>query len=125
MVNRSKQKGTAYETEIVQYLRGRGWVHAERRTLSGAHDRGDISGVVGVVIECKNAKTHDLPGWLNELETETANADADVGLLFVRRRGTTDRGRDYAVMTVDQASALLARLEGWTIQDDQEGTPCP
>lgn len=117
MVNRSKQKGTAYETEIVAYLRGRGWVHAERRTLSGSHDKGDISGLVGVVIECKNAKTHDLPGWLTELETETTNAQADLGVLFVRRRGTTDRGRDYAVMTVEQATKLLARLEGWTISE--------
>lgn len=113
MTNRSKAKGTAYETEIVGYLRQRGWVHAERRALSGANDCGDISGLVGVVIECKNAKTHDLPGWLDETEYETFNANADIGLLFIRRRGTSDRGRDYCVMTVEQATTLLARLEGW------------
>lgn len=114
MTNRSKSKGTSYETEIVTYLRDRGWVHAERRTLSGSNDRGDISGLVGVVIECKNAKTHNLPGWLTELEAEMANAVVDLGFLFVRRRGTSDRGRDYCVMSVAQATALLARLEGWT-----------
>lgn len=114
MVNRSRQKGTAYETEIVNYLRGRGWVHAERRALSGNNDRGDISGLVGVCIECKAAKTHDLPGWLNQLETETANSGADIGLLFIRRRGTSDRSKDYVVMTAHQATKLLAQLEGWT-----------
>lgn len=114
MVNRSKQKGTAYEAELVAYLRRRGWVHAERRALSGSNDKGDISGIVGVVIEAKNTKAHDLPGWLAELETETANANADIGLLLIRRRGTTDRGRDYCVMTADQALRILAQLEGWT-----------
>lgn len=121
MTNRSKQKGTAYETELVTYLRSRGWVHAERRTLSGSNDRGDITGIVGVVIEAKNHKTFDLPGWLNELEAEVANAQADIGLLFVRRRGTTDRGRDYVVMTAQQATALLARLEGWNTNEEVAG----
>lgn len=113
MANRSKQKGTAYETEIAQYLRSRGWVHAERRALAGHNDLGDITGIPGCVIEAKACKTFDLPGWLNELEQEVANARADVGFVFVRRRGTSDRGRDYAVMTVRQACDLLARLEGW------------
>lgn len=117
MTNRSKQKGTAYETELVQYLRARGWVHAERRTLAGSNDKGDISGLIGIVIEAKACKTFDLPGWLNELEAEVQNANADLGFVFVRRRGTSDRGRDYCVMTVEQATAILARLEGWDIDE--------
>lgn len=116
MVNRSRAKGTAYETEIVNYLRSKGWVHAERRALGGSNDRGDITGIVGVCIECKAAKTHDLPGWLNQLEQETANSGADIGLLFIRRRGTSDRSRDYVVMTAHQATQILAQLEGWTVE---------
>ena len=60
----SKAKGTAWESAIAAYLQGAGWVHAERRTLSGANDRGDVAGLPGVVIEAKNApKLSWLAGW--------------------------------------------------------------
>lgn len=43
------------------------------------------------------------------------NAYAELGFLFVRRRGTSDRGRDYVIMSAHQATAMLARLEGWDL----------
>jgi len=74
MVNRSKQKGTNAETAQVNYLRQRGAPHAERRTQAGAHDKGDIAGLPGVVIESKACKTYDLGGWLAEAHKERDNA---------------------------------------------------
>jgi len=47
----ARAKGTAWETAIVGYLRGRGAPHAERRALNGSNDRGDIAGIPGLVIE--------------------------------------------------------------------------
>lgn len=108
MTNRRKQKGTAAETAVVGYLRQRGWIHAERRTLSGAHDKGDIAGVVGVCLEVKNCKTIDLAGWLDEALVEQLNAAASVGAVIAKKRGTTNPADWYALMTFKQLCDLLA-----------------
>lgn len=50
-MNRNKQAGTRWESAIVAYLIDRGWIHTERRTLNGAIDKGDISGIPGVMVE--------------------------------------------------------------------------
>jgi Holliday junction resolvase len=50
MPNPSKKRGSAWERAIVEHLRTVGWPYAERRIAGSAKDRGDIAGVVGVVI---------------------------------------------------------------------------
>lgn len=50
----AKQAGTRFESAIVDYLASRGWRHAERRAKTGALDKGDITGIPGVVIEAKD-----------------------------------------------------------------------
>lgn len=49
-MNRSKAKGTSAESAVTTYLQTMGFIHAERRSLNGIHDRGDIAGIPGVVI---------------------------------------------------------------------------
>ena len=108
MSNPSKQRGTAAETAVVDYLRRRGWPFAERRALSGRLDKGDVAGVAGVCLEVKSCKTIDLAGWLKEAETEQANAGAHVGAVVAKKRGTTDPGQWYAVLSFRQLCDLLA-----------------
>lgn len=112
MTNRSKQRGTAWESAIVAYLIDRGWIHTERRTLNGAKDRGDISGLPGVMVEAKSEKSITLGTYLREVETQTANANAEVGVAWVKRRGKTSPGDAYVVMTGDQFTELLKKA-GW------------
>ncbi len=97
-MSRARAKGTAWETAIVDYLRAAGWPHAERRALGGNHDRGDIAGLPGVVIEAKNCRAIDMAGWLDETTVEQANAGAAVGAAWVKRRGRTNPGAGYVVM---------------------------
>jgi hypothetical protein len=112
-VSASKAKGTAWESSIVTYLKEwGGWPHIERRTLSGAKDRGDIAGLPGVVIEAKNAARIDLAGWQDEATRETANASAAVGVVWFKRRGKTSPGKGYVLMTGDQFVDLL-KSAGW------------
>ena len=54
-MSRSKARGTAWETAIVDYLRTVGAIHAERRALNGAKARGALAGLPGVVVEAKSA----------------------------------------------------------------------
>lgn len=103
----AKQKGTKFESAVVAFLRDKGFSYAERRALNGAKDLGDITGLPGVVIECKNQSRHSLSEWLDEAEEERDNAKADVGIAWIKRRGYTSPGRAYVVMSGDDLCWLL------------------
>ncbi len=107
MVNRPKQKGTAAETAVVRWLNDSGFPAAERRTLAGSNDKGDIGGIPGVVLEIKNCKTIDLAGWLKELAAEMENAAAPVGAVIHKKRGTTDVGEWYCTMPMSVFVTLI------------------
>lgn len=118
MVNRSKTKGTRWETAIVDHLRRNGAPHAERRALAGELDRGDIAGVVGVVIEAKAEARQNLAGWLAEAEAERVNDRSDVAFVWAKRVGRTAAAEGYIIMTPATALHLL-RVGGWI------GNPMP
>jgi hypothetical protein len=107
MVNRSKNKGTAWETEIVRYLIEGGAIHAERRALKGKLDRGDVAGVPGVVIEAKSLKSIPMAAVLDETLTEMKNADVHIGFAWIKRRGRTSAARGYALMEGETVRTLL------------------
>ena len=109
MSSASKQKGSAHERAVVDYLKANGWKHAERRLAGDKNDRGDIAGVPGIVLECKNEKRIDLAQYMRELEVEVANDKADAGAAIVKKRGTTDVADYYAVMPVYMLVHLLKK----------------
>lgn len=112
MANPSKAKGTAWESAICTYLRDRGWPYVERRTLSGSKDRGDIAGIPGLVIEAKSTKTVALGAYLDEANTEALNDGANLGVVWLKRRGCPHPADGYVVM--DGASFLgLLRSAGY------------
>lgn len=106
-MSKSKQKGTAAETAVVNWLVSKGRKHVERRALSGVLDRGDIAGVPGVVFEVKNHQRMELSAWLKELEVEMVNDKADTGAVIHKKKGTTDVGHWYATMPVSVWYKLL------------------
>jgi len=106
-MSRSKQKGTAWETAVVNWLREQGVTYAERRALAGVNDQGDISGIPGVVIECKSERAMTLASYVDETEVERANNGARVGFAWIKRRGKTSPGAGYVVMTGVQVLQLL------------------
>ena len=106
-MSKSKQKGTAFETAVVRFLQENGFPYAERAPLSGNKDRGDITGTPGLVWECKNHKTLELAKWMQETLVETVNANADAGILVVKRRGQGDLGHQYAIVDLATMVWLL------------------
>lgn len=108
MANKSKAKGTLAEVGVRDFLRANGFPYAERLPTEGGKDRGDITGVPGVVIEVKNCKTFDLAGWVKECEVEMANAGVELGIVWAKRRGTTDPGKWFVVTTGDVLVKMLA-----------------
>lgn len=109
----AKSKGTKWESAIVAFLRDHGFPYADRVPLSGSKDRGDVTvGPGSPVIEAKNQARHSFAEWMDEAEEETANAGADHGVVWAKRRGHASPGRAYVVMTGDTYVRLL-RAAGW------------
>lgn len=108
-MSKSKARGTAWETEIVNTLRSKWWPNAQRRTLSGAADKGDINLHPDVVIEAKDHGTLKFSQWISEAEKERVNAGASIGVVWAKRRGKASAGDAYVVMTGEQFIELLNR----------------
>jgi DNA topoisomerase IB len=109
VTNRNKAKGSAWERAIVDHLKAAGWPYAERRLAGSTKDRGDIAGVVGVVIEAKNTATRKLAEWVDEADLERTNDGAWLGVVWHKRTGKTAAADGYVTMTGAQFTALLAR----------------
>lgn len=124
MSRRPRDIGTSAETATVRYLVPNGFPHAERRSLKGSLDQGDITGTPGVCWEvkggevAKKASDGQVALWLAETERERVNARAEVGVLVVQRAGIgpANAGRWWAVID----SWTMARLVdyGATIYHD-------
>ena len=106
----SKQRGTAWETAVVRFLQDCGHRYAERRALNGSRDLGDITGIPGVVIECKSQNRITLAEWIDETETERLNAEAELAVCWVKRKGKSSPGHGYVVMTGLQFAYLLRQI---------------
>jgi hypothetical protein len=106
-MSKSRAKGTHWETAIVQYLRDRGWPNVERRALHGRQDRGDIAGIIGVVIEAKNERQITLAQYANETAEETARDNASVGAAWIKRPRHTDPGKGYVLLDGATFTQLL------------------
>jgi hypothetical protein len=111
-VSASKQKGTAFERLIADFL---AWEmqddNIDRRALTGGKDRGDISGVkVGpyrLTVECKNVRTMALSQWVKEAETEAGNDAALAGVVIHKRRGYGRAADQYVTMTARDLVVIL------------------
>ena len=111
--NSAKAAGTRFETLVTRYLRATlDDDRIERRRMSGANDRGDISGLrhMGgrIVIECKDYGGQLKPGpWVEEAHIEAGNDSALLGIVVAKRRATTDPGSQFVLMTLNDLVALL------------------
>lgn len=104
----SRRKGAGYERDVVRWLNANGYGMAERRIPGMANDRGDISGVPYTVIECKNQRRIELGTWFTQMQQEQAEAAQALGALFIKRRGVTDVGQHYVVVSGDTWLRMLA-----------------
>ena len=107
-MSKSKQKGTLAETAVADYLK-QTFSAVERRTLSGANDKGDIAGVPNCVVEVKNQRTYKIHEWMKETETERINAEADLGILVIKpnRVGVSKVNQWWAVVSLETITKLI------------------
>ena len=111
----AKAAGARFVRSCVDWLQGHGFPFAEVAPSWGAKDRGDVTGVrtLGgrhIVIECKNAARLDLAGWAAEAEAERVNDAAVAGVVFHKRHGVSDPGRQWVTLTLQDFAALVLGL---------------
>lgn len=117
-MSKSKQKGTAFEKQVAEYMAEALNRPIERRALGGTNDRGDIAGVtVGgsrAVVECKACKTLAIPQWLREAEVERQNDGAVYGFVVAKRRGVGAQNteKQLAVMELGTLCKLINAANG-------------
>lgn len=115
MANKSKQKGTSFETMIKEYLNNNGFPDAERTPLKGGADTGDINGVKNrnsgrnAIFQCKNQKSFQLSQWLDDTVEQAKNKGDAVPALIVKRpnKGVSSLGDTYAVLRLSDLVDLL------------------
>ncbi|MBQ3339771.1 MAG: hypothetical protein IJG82_09330 [Atopobiaceae bacterium] len=112
-MSRQKDKGTRFETDLVEWLRENGFPDARREVLHGSKDAGDIGGVTWngwkVVIEAKDCKQLRPTAWLEEAEEERKNAGAAIAFVVAHRKGCGEKrfGENYAYIDLTHLATLM------------------
>lgn len=115
MGNKHKAKGTAFEVLVRDHLINNGFIRAHRTALEGGLDKGDIHGIAQeethrkVCIQCKNDKSFNISGWLNDTVEQAQRLNDAVPALVVKRKGKGEKalGDSYVVMRLDDLIGLL------------------
>lgn len=92
MTNKSKAKGTAFETQCARWLTDRLGYSVERRALHGNRDVGDLAWIIGKggargIVECKAVKavtTANVSEWRRQTIAERENAGARFAWLAIK-----------------------------------------
>lgn len=107
----AKKAGTWLETLMADYFARHIDDRIERRTKTGAKDRGDIGGLrhMGqrIVVEVKNTARTQLGVWQGEAETERGNDDAIASMIIHKRVGKGQPGDQWVTMTARDLVAIL------------------
>lgn len=105
-MSRTRQKGTAFETEVVRFLQSMGMDEAERNVLNSP--LGDIRNLP-MVLECKNHKTMELAEWVDQ----AAASGARVGKLHavIHKRRGKNVSKAYVTMELKDFAVLLKLLQ--------------
>lgn len=100
MTNKHKAKGSAAERAVATFLLGCG-IRSARIPAGATADQGDIfvQNLDWPAIQVKNHARLDLAGWIRDVETQAANANRRNGVVWHKKRGTTDPGEWYVTMS--------------------------
>jgi len=108
----AKAAGARFERQVADYLAKHLDDRIDRRPKYGAKDRGDIGGLrhlnQKIAVECKDYGGRLQPGpWIKEAHIAAGNDDAISGIVVAKRRGTTDPGAQWVIMTVNDLIGIL------------------
>lgn len=133
MANRSKSKGTQFESSVAEYLKMvLEQPQIERRALHGSTDMGDVYRIFGQnglegIAECKDHRTVTdslVERWRAQTLSERDEAHADFGLLVIHRRGKAAKwtsasfGENVVQLTIGDLLKLMGMADSLSEWDD-------
>jgi hypothetical protein len=127
-------------SQVIRYLRGHGFPHAERRRLARARELGAITGTPAVEWAVKGDPTagdaggRQVAAWVAASDAHRARLGAELGVLVIAR-ASCDTAEWWAVVTggttrcarmpLSAAVELLIALGYGGVPGPEEGDPCP
>jgi hypothetical protein len=122
-MNKSRNKGTAWETATVNALEERK-IRATRIPLSGAIAKGDIELLdLPFLIESKNCHKMTLADWIEQLKKEVGYSTRVAGFVWHHRSGKAHPKDGYVTTTGEQfmdtleyMNSLLKKIEKLEVQ---------
>jgi len=110
----ARQKGTSWETSIVNYLAES--FPTARRTGSADFGGGDIVGISDdLVIEAKNVQKIALAEWVAQVEGAGERRGAWLRVVWAKRVGKSSPGDGYVIMSGHTFHRLLVELDGYEV----------
>ncbi len=109
MTHPNKAKGSRWEAAVRDYLADKLGLRLERIPAGAANDRGDISGLPNLCVECKDVAKLDFAGWVDEARAEAENVGPGVLPVVVVKRRRKGVNEAYAVMPLDAWASLFKK----------------
>ena len=100
----SRNKGKRAELAVAKWLRDNGWQAATTRATSGAQRGDDLVTNTGLSWEVKDHGRMELAAWLKQAQ---GNADGRPAVVIAKRRGKSNPGEWYVIMSGDDLLGLL------------------
>ncbi len=114
MANRSKATGTTAESAVRDYMKANGFPFADRLTLHGSSDIGDIrlGDGIPVTVEVKGGQkaVTALGSHIDELWAEMDNGGTETGVVIAKRCRKGNVGEWFAVMPVNLWVDLIHKV---------------
>lgn len=102
-------KGWRFEHLIQEGLEEAGY-DVVRPRAGQPQDEGDIIGVSGWTIQCKDHKTLSLGSWIDQTKQQKIHGKTPWYALIIKRKRTTDFKKQFVLMEVEQWLAIVAAL---------------
>ena len=113
-MNKARAKGTEAESAARDDLRRRGYRFADRLTLHGAKDVGDVrmGDGIPVVVEVKGGQkaVTQLGSHVQEMLAEVINASAETGVVIAKKARSANPAEWFAVMPFSMWVDIMLRL---------------
>jgi hypothetical protein len=110
MTSPEARKGSTFERDVVKYLQVHGHPYAERAYGAGRpEDTGDIDGLPGWTVECKNHRAMNLAGWCDQAQVESVHGRRGFWAVICKRRGKPT-SQSYVVLDLECFVRLLSEV---------------